>query len=172
MPQTPAEEGELDFEPQWAKPVVKWWNDIWTSPMSQEFVESDIHGLYMACVYLHESLNPYYKVAERLKNAQAWETTIAKYGLTPTARESLRWQVAQGTQAQTEPTRFAPSKRPRRERKPLRRLTRKVTSSTCTTTSDNPCSTLLIAPRGAILVSRPLGGLNESGVFFPRREHP
>ena len=100
VPQSPAEEGEVDFEPQWAKPVVKWWNDIWTSPMSQEFVESDIHGLYMACVYFHESLNPYYKVAERLKNAQAWETTIAKYGLTPTARESLRWQVAQGTQAQ------------------------------------------------------------------------
>ena len=45
VPQSPAEEGEVDFEPQWAKPVVQWWNDIWTSPMSQEFVESDIHGL-------------------------------------------------------------------------------------------------------------------------------
>lgn len=100
VPQSPAEEGEADFEPQWAKPVVKWWNDLWSSPMSSEFVDSDIHGLYMACVYMHESLNPYLRVADRIKNAQAWESTIAKYGLTPTARESLRWQVAQGTQAQ------------------------------------------------------------------------
>ena len=100
VPQGPAEETELDFEPQWAKPVQEWWRSIWTSPMSSEFVDSDIHGLYMACVYLHESLNPYLKVADRIKHAQAWESTIAKYGLTPTARESLRWQVAQGTQAQ------------------------------------------------------------------------
>lgn len=100
VPQGPAEETELDFEPEWAKPVQDWWQSIWTSPMSSEFVDSDIHGLYMACVYMHESLNPYLKVADRIKNAQAWESTIAKYGLTPTARESLRWQVAQGTQAQ------------------------------------------------------------------------
>lgn len=99
-PQGAAEETEEDFEPQWAKPVQDWWGSIWVSPMSQEFVESDIHGLYMACVYMHESLNPYLRVADRIKNAQAWESAIAKYGLTPTARESLRWQVAQGTQAQ------------------------------------------------------------------------
>lgn len=99
-PQGAAEETEPDFEPQWAKPVQDWWQSIWTSPMSSEFVDSDIHGLYMACVYMHESLNPYIRVADRIKNAQAWESTIAKYGLTPTARESLRWQVAQGTQAQ------------------------------------------------------------------------
>lgn len=99
-PQGPAEETEVDFEAEWSPAVVAWWEDIWTSPMSSEFVDSDIHGLYMACVYLHESLNPFYKISDRVKNAQAWEATIKNYGLTPTARESLRWQVAQGTQAQ------------------------------------------------------------------------
>lgn len=84
----------------WAEPVKKWWEDIWTSPMSSEFVNSDIHGLYVACVYLHESLNPYYKLADRLKAGSAWEATIKNYGLTPTARESLRWAVSQGEQAQ------------------------------------------------------------------------
>lgn len=99
-PQGPIEETDDDFEPEWSPAVVAWWEAIWTSPMSSEFVESDIYGLYMACVYLNESLNPYYKVADRVKNSQAWEATIKNYGLTPTARESLRWQVAQGTQAQ------------------------------------------------------------------------
>lgn len=99
-PQGPAEETEDGFEPEWSPVVVAWWEDIWTSPMSSEFVDSDIHGLYVACVYLHESLNPFYKLSERLKSSQAWENAIKNYGLTPTARESLRWQVAQGTQAQ------------------------------------------------------------------------
>lgn len=100
IPQGPAEETEPGMETDWAEPVKLWWNSIWTSPMSSEFVESDIHGLYVACVYLHESLNPYYKLTDRIKSMQAFESTIKNYGLTPTARESLRWQVAQGTQAQ------------------------------------------------------------------------
>ena len=54
----------------------------------------------MGCVYLQESLNPYLKVADRIKNAQAWEKVVKDFGLQPSARESLRWQVAQGTQAQ------------------------------------------------------------------------
>lgn len=89
-----------DPEFDWAEPVKQWWNDIWTSPMSSEFVASDIHGLHVACVYLHESLNPYYKLAERLKASNAWENAIKNYGLTPTSRESLRWAVSQGEQAQ------------------------------------------------------------------------
>lgn len=100
-PQGPVEDTEPDFEPQWASPVVDWWQSIWTSPMSSEFVDADIHGLYMACVYLHESLNPYYRVADRLKNAQAWEKAIASYGLSPTSRSSLKWSISQGEQAQS-----------------------------------------------------------------------
>lgn len=101
-PSSPQEEGEPaeKFEPEWANPVVAWWNSIWSSPMSSEFVESDVHGLYVACVYLHESLNPFYRVQDRIKSAQAFEATIKNYGLTPTSRESLRWAVSQGTQAQ------------------------------------------------------------------------
>lgn len=98
----PTPGGEDDPAPaaDWYEPVKAWWDDIWSSPMSSEFVESDIHGLYMACVYMHEGLNPYYKVSDRLKMMQAFEKTIKDYGLTPTAREALRWQISQGTQAQ------------------------------------------------------------------------
>lgn len=99
-PQGPAEETEPGFEPEWRQPVIDWWDSIWSSPMASEFVESDVYGLYMGCVYLQESLNPYLKVADRIKNAQAWEKVVKDFGLQPSARESLRWQVAQGTQAQ------------------------------------------------------------------------
>ena len=91
---------ELGMEAEWNPAVERWWNDIWSSPMSTEFVHSDMHGLYLGCYYLHESLNAYYKPGERVQMAKAFENTLKSYGLTPSARESLRWQVAQGTSAQ------------------------------------------------------------------------
>lgn len=83
----------------WAEPVKAWWQSAHSSPMSSEFTESDIHGLYLACMYLHESLNPRYKVAERLKLATAWESTIKNYGLSPHSRQNLKWTISQGEQA-------------------------------------------------------------------------
>lgn len=89
-----------DIEVEWCGAVVKWWHDIWSSPMAGEFVHSDIHSLYLACYYLHESLNAYYRPSDRLAFGKQFQATIKDFGLTPSARESLRWQVAQGTMAQ------------------------------------------------------------------------
>lgn len=89
-----------DLTPQWNSAVERWWNAIWTSPMSSEFIESDIHGLYLACVYMHEGLNPFNKPGDRLSFMKAYEAAVKNFGLTPSARESLKWQVAQGTAAQ------------------------------------------------------------------------
>lgn len=91
---------EPEFDVDWNPAVKRWWHDIWSSPMSSEFVKADIHGLYMACYYMHESLNPFYKLSDRLAAGRAWENQVKNYGLNPSARESLRWQVAQGTMAQ------------------------------------------------------------------------
>lgn len=91
---------EEELVPEWNPAVVRWWNDIWSSPMASELVKSDIHGLYLGCYYLHESLNPFYKLTDRTNAAKAFENTLKNYGLTPSAREGLRWQVAQGTAAQ------------------------------------------------------------------------
>lgn len=104
----------------WSKPVIAWWQDIHRSPMASEFTESDLHGLYVAANYLNEALNPRNNAAERLKLGQAWERAIKAYGLTPNARENLRWTISQAEQAeyrtrdlrakkQTEPTKPAPN---------------------------------------------------------------
>lgn len=87
-------------EVDWSQPVKDWWVDIWSSPMSNEFVHSDIHGLYMACFYFEESLNPHYKPSDRIAFAKQFENSVKNYGLNPSARESLRWQVSQGQAAQ------------------------------------------------------------------------
>lgn len=84
----------------WSKPVGAWWNDIHKSPMAGEFTDADLHGLYVAANYLNEALNPRNNAAERLKLGQAWERAIKAYGLTPNARENLRWSISQAERAE------------------------------------------------------------------------
>lgn len=84
----------------WVKPVIAWWRDVWHSPMAPEFAESDQHGLFMAAMYLQESLNPFNDPTERLKLAQSWERALKAFGLTPNARENLKWSISQAEQAE------------------------------------------------------------------------
>lgn len=100
-PDEAIKETDDELEVDWYEPVKNWWHDIWSSPMSGEFVDSDIHGLYLACYYMHESLNPFYKSGDRIAWAKQFEAAIKNFGLNPSARESLRWQVAQGSAAQS-----------------------------------------------------------------------
>lgn len=93
--------GLLDEDYEWHPAVAAWWKDIWTSPMASEFVDSDIHGLYLGCYYLHESLNPINKMSDRIAASKQFDSVVKNFGLTPSARESLKWQVAQGTAAQS-----------------------------------------------------------------------
>lgn len=96
----PNQFSEEEMKPEWSPAVVRWWEAIWSSPMASEFVKADIHGLFLGCYYLHESLNPFYKLTDRVNAAKAFENTLKNYGLTPSARESLRWNIAQGQAAQ------------------------------------------------------------------------
>lgn len=85
----------------WSPPVVSWWEATWTSPMSQEFViPADLHGLYLGCYYLEKSLDPTLKPAEQNGWVKSFFQVQKDYGLNPSARETLKWQVAQGEDAQ------------------------------------------------------------------------
>lgn len=86
-------------EPVWNPAVVAWWNDIWSSPMSQEFHESDVHGLYLACFYLHQTLSPWLKMADRLQAAGKYEAAVKNFGLNPMSRRSLQWEIAKVDEA-------------------------------------------------------------------------
>ena len=108
---------DWDVEPEWSPVVEKWWEDIWTSPMANEFLKADLHGLFMACYYLHESVNPNYKLADRLTAGKAFENSIKAYGLNPQARSALRWQVAQGETAQRRTDRMRDEARAEQKKK-------------------------------------------------------
>lgn len=95
----PGREDPADGE--WFKAVQDWWDSIWLSPMTREWLASDIHTLYQAAALLQESLNPFYKLGDRIKAQKAHQEILKMYGLTPLAREQLRWSVAQGEAAAT-----------------------------------------------------------------------
>jgi hypothetical protein len=68
--------------------------------MSAEFSDSDIHGLYLGCMYFHEQLNPMNKATERAGYATKLEQVIRNYGLNPMSRRSLQWEIDRGDEAE------------------------------------------------------------------------
>ncbi|QOP66663.1 terminase small subunit [Gordonia phage GrootJr] len=96
--------GDMEGRPRetrdWPKPVVAWWNDIWSSPMSSEFQDSDIHGLYLACFYLSQVLNPFLKMSDRISASKAYEVQVRNFGLNPMSRRSLQWEIERTEEAQ------------------------------------------------------------------------
>ncbi|ATS93084.1 hypothetical protein SEA_PATIO_2 [Gordonia phage Patio] len=83
----------------WPEPVKRWWNDIWSSPMSNEFVHSDIHGLYLACFYMAQVLNPALKMSDRISASKAYETQVRNFGLNPMSRRTLQWEIERSEEA-------------------------------------------------------------------------
>lgn len=93
-----SEDGPVE-EPTWSPAVVAWWESIWSSPMSNEYHEADIHQLYLACFYLHQTVSPYLKIADRLSASKAYEATVKNFGLTPMSRRSLQWEIERSEEA-------------------------------------------------------------------------
>lgn len=98
-----------DLRPVWSKAVKNWWTDIWSSPMSAEFHPSDIHGLYLAAVYLQQALNPLLKAADRLAFAKQHEACVKNFGLSPMSRRALQWEIAKVDEAHQRAARRKPA---------------------------------------------------------------
>ncbi len=73
----------------WHPMVVAWWKDLWSSPMANEYVESDKHGLFLLAV-LHDQ---FWCTGER-EIAGEIRLQEQRFGLSPMDRRRLQWQVA------------------------------------------------------------------------------
>lgn len=78
----------------WHDQVVLWWNDVWTSPMSDEWhSDTDRHNVLLAAVHL----NDFWRAGDpvmRQKADAAFKKTITPLGLTPYDRRRLEWIIA------------------------------------------------------------------------------
>lgn len=76
----------------WHQLTVKWWNDLWLSPMAPEYAEMDIHGLYRVAMLMND-----FWTAETPKQRAEIQVRLEKadsdFGTNPLARRRLEWQI-------------------------------------------------------------------------------
>ena len=75
-------------EPEWHALTRAWWRDVWRSPMAQEFLQVDMHGLFV----LAELVDRFWHEPSQ---ALAAEIRLQRqcFGLTPIDRRRLQWEV-------------------------------------------------------------------------------
>jgi len=85
---------------KWREETIAWWKDIWESPMAPEFIQSDIHQLYI----LADLIDQYWRDQAKGKGASpalATEIRLQRqcFGLTPIDRRRLQWEIEKGEAA-------------------------------------------------------------------------
>lgn len=76
----------------WHSMTAAWWSDVWSSPMSPEWDESDVHNVYiLAAVYDH--IWTAESARDRLAAAAEYRQQRKDLGLTPYDRRRLEWTI-------------------------------------------------------------------------------
>lgn len=79
---------------EWDNMTRRWWKDVWASPMAEEFLRADEHGLFRLAVLIDLFwTEPSQKLAAEIRLQQQ------AYGLSPLDRRRLQWQVVQTEEA-------------------------------------------------------------------------
>jgi hypothetical protein len=76
----------------WTGMTKAWWRDVWSSPMSPEFDDSDIHGLWALAAVVDD----FWKATsarERQNAAAEIRLQSVRFGLSPMDRRRLEWQI-------------------------------------------------------------------------------
>ncbi len=88
--------GELEDE-DWHPLAVAWWEDIWTSPMSKQYLTADRHSLYRILLMIQEYWRrPNVELSKDIDKAQQ------AFGLTPLDRRRLEWIIENPTPKQVQ----------------------------------------------------------------------
>jgi hypothetical protein len=79
----------------WHPLTLRWWSDVWASPMAPEYDPSDLHGLFMLAVLV----NAFWTAPSP---ALAAEIRLQRqcFGLTPIDRRRLQWEIERTEEAQ------------------------------------------------------------------------
>lgn len=90
-------DGEL-INRVWHPEAVRWWNDVWSSPMSPEWDESDIHNVTI-CALLFDDIWSAPTAKERKDAASEFRLQRKDLGLTPYDRRRLEWTIETAAEA-------------------------------------------------------------------------
>ena len=107
---------------RWHANTRAFWHDVWSSPMSSEYLDSDVHALVVIAVLVNSFWNARTAGARRQLAAEI-RLQRAAFGLTPYDRRRLEWTIeaadeakARGQQrrARSTPAQPTPANDPRR----------------------------------------------------------
>lgn len=88
LPPRPAEVVDGKTVRSWHRETKAWWADIWASPMSNEYHESDRHGLFVLAVLIDQFWRaPDTKLASEIRLQRV------AFGMTPYDRRRLEWTI-------------------------------------------------------------------------------
>ena len=77
----------------WHEQTRRWWEDAWSSPMSQEWHSTtDVHNMYVAAMHYDDMWNAESAV-DRQKATGLFLKLESVLGLTPYDRRRLEWQI-------------------------------------------------------------------------------
>ena len=82
----------------WHEMTVQWWADIWASPMSPEWDESDVHNVYLLAM-IYDDIWTAEGARERAQAASEYRQQRKDLGLTPFDRRRLEWTIEQADEA-------------------------------------------------------------------------
>jgi hypothetical protein len=98
---------------KWHALTEAWWADVWASPMAAEYLQSDVHGLYV----LAELVNQFWRDPSVALSVEL-RLRGQGYGLSPLDRRRLEWEVSRAEATRRVPggatTRKPPAGDPRR----------------------------------------------------------
>ncbi len=89
---------------EWHRLTRAWWQDVWHSPMSREYLDADVHGLYRLAVLVDKFwLKPSATLAQTIAAQEQ------RFGLSPLDRRRLEWIVERAEAERRKPARQATS---------------------------------------------------------------
>jgi hypothetical protein len=102
----PQEDGDVDIPDlirrpdgsAWHEMTTWWWDDVWRSPMAIEYTEPDVHGLYRMAVIVDDYWNAT-TTTSKIQLLSEIRLQSATFGLSPSDRSRLRWEIEKGEQA-------------------------------------------------------------------------
>ena len=99
----PAEIGHRKYRPRlpalskgkkWDPMTVRFWNEVWSSPMSHMFVAADLPALFRLLFLVNRFWD-----GGSLEVAKEIRMMEREFGLTPLSRRRLEWTIAQSEEA-------------------------------------------------------------------------
>src|SRR4051812_18369846 len=86
-------------DPGWHQLTIRWWVDVWSSPMSPEYDGSDVHGLFLLA-RLVDDYGHAESTSARIRIAGEIRLQSVRFGLSPIDRRRLQWEIERTEEAQ------------------------------------------------------------------------